>query len=79
MRAVQAFDPSGVEYKFVCDDDRYSSEWQSQPAFATPWTYSVPIGGFYVDTEWYVIVRDQSPNHNSTQSETLSAVERTPP
>jgi hypothetical protein len=83
MRAVQATDPpdnSGVEYRFVCDDSRYSSGWQNQPAFATPWTYQVQIGGVYVYTEWYVIVRDQSPNRNQTApSETWPALVRNPP
>jgi hypothetical protein len=76
MTAVQAVDPSGVEYKFVCkNDSRFSSQWQSQPAFATPWTYTVLLGGSHVYTEWYVIVRDQSPNHNQTlPSPTLPAL-----
>jgi hypothetical protein len=81
MRAVQATDPSGVEYRFVCDDPYsiFSSQWQSQPAFPTPWTYQVAIGGFYVPTYWRVIVRDRSPNHNQTVSETWLALIRNPP
>jgi hypothetical protein len=95
MRAVQATDrappgiaPSGVEYKFVCDDDRFSSgkggdtgpEWRSQPAIPTPWMYDRAIGGFYTNTKWYVIVRDQSPAHNQTgRSETWPAEIRIPP
>jgi hypothetical protein len=76
MTAVQAVDPSGVEYKFVCtNDSRFSSQWQSQPAFATPWTYTVLLGGSHVYTEWYVIVRDRSPNRNQTlPSPTLPAL-----
>lgn len=81
MRAVQATDPSGVEYRFVCNDSRFSSGWQSQPAIAEPWTYQVPIGGVYVVTKWYVIVRDQSPNYNETDpsSPTWPAEIREPP
>jgi hypothetical protein len=81
MRAVQAVDPSGVEYKFVCSNDsRFSSQWQSQPAYPTPWTYTVALGGQYVYTEWYVIVRDQSPSRNQTApSETWPALVRVPP
>jgi hypothetical protein len=78
MRAVQATDPpdnSGVEYMFVCDyDPRFSSQWQTSP------TYTRQLGGWNVYTTWYVIVRDQSPNHNETgKSEIVWAEERPPP
>jgi hypothetical protein len=80
MTAVVATDvapagvaPSGVEYFFYCIEEPsvgppagFSSGWQSQPAFAAPWTYTVPIGGKHVVTTWYVIVRDQSPGRNRT-------------
>ena len=71
MTAVQAVDPSGVEYKFVCvrDDPGFSSPWQTSP------TYTRLLGGSHVYTEWYVIVRDQSPNRNQTlPSPTLPAL-----
>jgi hypothetical protein len=70
MRATEATDvappgvePSGVEYKFVCvtsGKSALSSPWQ------TGLSYTVQVGGKFVVTDWYVIARDTSTNHNTT-------------
>jgi len=62
MTAEEATDPSGVEYRFVCEnDDRFSSGWQSSR------TYSVQIGQQGYLVRFYVVARDKSPSHNQTQ------------
>ncbi len=85
MRAAEAQDPSGVEYRFVCVSfPSLSSGWQNvdnvagivDPDFTPrlPNEYWVPV---YVSTayyEYYILVRDRSPNQNQTQpSATCSA------
>jgi hypothetical protein len=86
MRAEPATDASGVEYKFVCTDSTFNSggsqdqlygdgvEWRNETnVLGDPRVYRVKVGGSYVDVSFYVIVRDRSPNHNTTlPSETLS-------
>jgi hypothetical protein len=62
MTAEEATDPSGVEYRFVCEnDDRFGSGWQSGR------TYSVQIGQKAYYVRFYVVARDKSANHNQTQ------------
>ncbi|MEJ5258791.1 MAG: S8 family serine peptidase [Anaerohalosphaeraceae bacterium] len=78
MRAAEAQDPSGVEYRFVCVTfPSLSSGWQNvdnvagivDPDFTPrlPNEYWVPV---YVSTayyDYYILVRDRSPNQNQTQ------------
>lgn len=78
MRAAEANDENGVEYNFVCVTfPSLSSGWQNEdnvagivdPDFSVrlPNEYWVPVyvGSAYY--EYYIIVRDRSPNQNQTQ------------
>jgi len=79
MTAMTATDASGVEYKFICDDSDFSSggpsdqlygegvEWRNVDNVAgDPRVYRVKIGGAMVGVSFKVLVRDRSPNHNTT-------------
>jgi hypothetical protein len=78
MRAAEATDASGVEYKFVDTfDGRFSSK---NPEWRSDRTYTVVLGGSGTTSKWVVYVRDLSPNHNTTgPSEEVSAEIRPPP
>jgi subtilisin family serine protease len=78
MRAVEAADDSGVEYKFVCVDfPSLSSGWQNEdnvadivdPDFTPrlPNEYWVPVYVSSAYYDYYILVRDRSPNQNQTQ------------
>ncbi|MHC4949572.1 MAG: hypothetical protein ACYTEU_01100 [Planctomycetota bacterium] len=89
VTAFPATDNSGVEYKFVCSEDYYSSgnegdpdgiEWRNAANVAglfypngapqVPQQYWARRGAAGQDDEWVIIVRDLSPNQNTTvQSE----------
>jgi len=68
MDAVQATDDSGfVEYKFICDDDRYSSGGESDPGptwrnesnvTGDPWHFEVWVGAAGRIFEFQVVARD---------------------
>lgn len=70
------YDESGVEYKFVCtSNSRFSSGGDGDPGpvwrnednvIGDPGKYIVKVGGQHVDANFYVIVRDRSPNQNMT-------------
>ena len=60
MTAEEASDDNGVEYRFVCSDNRFSSSWQDSRE------YSVHIGQKAYYVTFYVVARDKSSNHNQT-------------
>jgi len=63
MAAEVATDTSGVEYNFVCvTEGAFSSGWQDSP------TYSVHVGNWSVNAQFYVVARDKSGNKNQTQA-----------
>ena len=78
MRAVEAADESGVEYKFVCVSfSSLSSGWQNEESVADivdpdftprlPNEYWVPVYTSSAPYEYYILVRDRSPNQNQAQ------------
>jgi hypothetical protein len=78
MRAVEAADDSGVEYKFVCVSfSSLSSGWQNEESVADivdpdftprlPNEYWVPVYTSSAPYEYYILVRDRSPNQNQAQ------------
>jgi len=83
MKAVEATDENGVEYKFVCaNDSRYSSggagdpdgpEWRNEDNVSgDPREYEVDLGQSSSYFAFYVVARDRSVNHNKTgKSSTL--------
>jgi len=79
MKALDATDDSGVEYKFFCSTENdYNSggsgdpggpEWRNVdnvPLGEDPSVYKVLLGPKSYSASFYVIVRDRSPNHNDT-------------
>jgi hypothetical protein len=79
MTAMTATDASGVEYKFICDDPGFTSggpsdqangegvEWRNVDNVAgDPRVYRVLIGGVGYSASFKVLVRDRSPNQNTT-------------
>jgi len=80
MRAIQATDENGVEYKFVCvDNGDFTSggpadqaygdgvEWRNEDNVpGDPLAYEVPIAMHVFVYRWVVIARDRSPSHNTT-------------
>ncbi len=82
MEAKQATDASGVEYRFVCEEDgNLSSGWRQNVApaeiatyFATPWLYQVDglrLGDTYT---FYTITRDRADIPNITEKSVSRAV-----
>lgn len=69
MRALQAFDPSGVEYYFACTNDPgHDSGWQDSP------TYIDISLDTDIDYLYTVRSRDRSTNQNETDESPLAGV-----
>jgi hypothetical protein len=75
MKAAEATDESGVEYRFVCSDGNFSSggtgddgpRWRNESNVdGDPREYKVRIGQQSYYVTFYVIARDRSPNQNAT-------------